>query len=113
MKNTGFLLFLFALGGLFRPALAIDLQPGDIVAPPPNITVATLSYVNSQNNDLFRNGVNTGADPRLESNAAFIRLAHTYTVGSLPVVTYIQTGAGALSTDGSLAAFPSSNGMMD
>jgi hypothetical protein len=113
MKNTGFLLFLFALGGLFRTALAIDLQPGDIVAPPPNITVATLSYVNSQNNDLFRNGVNTGADPRLESNAAFIRLAHTYTVGSLPAVTYIQTGAGALSTDGSLAAFPSSKGMTD
>ena len=68
IKNTWYLLFVFALSGLFRPALAIDLQPGDIVAPPPNISAVTISYVNSQNNDLFRNGVNTGADPKLESN---------------------------------------------
>jgi hypothetical protein len=80
MKITGYLLVLFALSGLFRPALAIDLQPGDIVAPPPNITAATISYINSQNNDLFRNGVNTGADPKLESNAVFLRLTHTYTI---------------------------------
>jgi hypothetical protein len=113
MKNTGYFLFPFALLGLFRPALAIDLQPGDIVAPPPNITVATISYVNSQNNDLFRNGVNTGADPKLENNAVFVRLAHTYTIGSLPAVSFVQTGTGALSTDGSLAAFPGSKGMTD
>jgi hypothetical protein len=113
MKSTGYLLVLFVLSGLFRPALAIDLQPGDIVAPLPNITAATISYINSQNNDLFRNGVNTGADPKLESNAVFLRLTHTYTIGSLPAVTYLQTGTGALSTDGSLAAFPGSKGMMD
>jgi hypothetical protein len=113
MKNTAHLLFLFALSGVFRPALAIDLQPGDIVAPPPNVTVATISYVNSQNNDLFRNGVNTGQDPKLESNSVFLRLTHTYTIGSLPAVSFVQTGTGALSTDGSLSAFPGSKGMTD
>ena len=113
MKNTGYFLFLFALSGLFRPALAIDLQPGDIVAPPPDITLATISYVNSQNNDLFRNGVNTGADPKLESNAVYLRLTHTYSIGSLPAVSFVQTGTGTLSTDGSLAAFPGSKGMTD
>jgi hypothetical protein len=113
MKNTVYLLFLFALSGLFRSVLAIDLQPGDIVAPPPNITVVTISYVNSQNNDLFRNSVNTGADPKLESNSVFFRLTHTYTIGSLPAVSFVQTGTGALSTDGSLAAFPGSRGMTD
>lgn len=113
MKNAGYLLFLFALSGVFRPALAIDLQPGDIVAPPPNVTLATISYVNSQNNDLFRNGVNTGQDPKLESNTVFLRLTHTYTIGSLPAVSFLQTGTGALSTDGSLAAFPGSKGMTD
>jgi hypothetical protein len=113
MKKTGHLLFLFALSGLLRPVLAIDLQPGDIVAPPPNITVATISYVNSQNNDLFRNGVNIGQDPKLESNSVFLRLTHTYTIGSLPAVSFVQTGTGALSTDGSLTAFPGSKGMTD
>jgi hypothetical protein len=113
MKNTGHLLFLLALSGLFRPALAIDLQPGDIVAPPPNVTVATISYVNSQNNDLFRNGVNLGGDPKLETNSVFLRLTHTYIIGSLPAVSFVQTGTGGLSTDGSLAAFPGSRGMTD
>ena len=113
MKKSGHLLFLIALGGLLRPALAIDLQPGDIVAPPPNITAVTISYINSQNNDLFQNGVNTGANPKLESNAVFLRLTHTYTIGSLPAVTYLQTGTGVLSPDGSLAAFPGSKGMTD
>ena len=113
MKNAAYLLLLSTLGGLCQPVLAIDLQPGDIVAPPPNITAITLSYVNSQNNDFFQNGVNTGADPKLESNAVFFRLTHTYTIGSLPAVTYLQTGTGALSADGSLAAFPGSKGMTD
>ena len=87
MKNAAYLLLLSTLGGLYQPALAIDLQPGDIVALPPNITAATISYVNSQNNGLFQNGVNTGADPKLESNAVYFRLTHTYTIGSLPAVT--------------------------
>ena len=113
MKNAAYLPLLSALGGLYQPALAIDLQPGDIVALPPNITAATISYVNSQNNGLFQNGVNTGADPKLESNAVYFRLTHTYTIGSLPAVTYLQTGTGTLSTDGSLAAFPGSKGMTD
>ncbi len=113
MKNAACLLLFSTLSGLYRPAMAIDLQPGDIVAPPPNRTVVTVSYVNSQNNDLYRNSVNTGADPRLESNAASIRLARTYSIGSLPAVSYLQTGTGVLSTDGSLAAFPGSKGMTD
>lgn len=113
MKNTSYFLFLSALSALCRPAMAIDLQPGDIVAPPPQVTLLTVSYVNSQNNAIFLNGVNTGADPKLESNTVFIRLTHSYSIGSLPAVTFLQTGAGALSTDGSLAGFPSSKGMAD
>ena len=75
--------------------------------------MATISYVNSQNNDLFRNGVNLGGDPKLESNSVFLRLTHTYIIGSLPAVSFVQTGTGGLSTDGSLAAFPGSKGMTD
>lgn len=113
MKTIGHFLFFCALSALFRPAMAIDLQPGDIVAPLPNRTLVTVSYINSQNNDLYRNGVNTGPNPKLESNSALIRLTHTYSIGSLPAVSYLQTGTGVLSTDGSLAAFPGSKGMTD
>lgn len=96
MKTIGHFLFFCALSALFRPAMAIDLQPGDIVAPLPNRTLVTVSYINSQNNDLYRNGVNTGANPKLESNSALIRLTHTYSIGSLPAVSYLQTGTGVL-----------------
>ena len=99
--------------GILHPVMAIDLQPGDIVAPPPKRTVVTVSYLNSQNNNLYLNGINTGGDPNLESNSASLRLAHTYSIGSLPAVTYLQSGTGALSTSGSLSALPSSKGMTD
>ncbi len=94
-------------------ALAIDLQPNDIVAPAPGRTAVTVSYVNAQNNNLYVNNVPTGTSPNLESNLGLFRLGHTYMIGSLPAVSYVQTGAGTLSPDGSLSAFPASQGMTD
>ncbi len=94
-------------------ALAIDLQPNDIVAPVPGRTAITVSYVNSQNTNFYLNGLATGGSPNLENNSALFRLGHTYTIGSLPATTYIQTGASALSTDGSISSFPMSKGMTD
>ncbi len=98
---------------LASPALAIDLQPNDIVAPAPGRTAITISYVNTQNNNFYLNSVPTGSSPNLETNVALIRLGHTYTIGSLPAVSYIQTGAGGLSPDGSLSPYPASQGMTD
>lgn len=93
--------------------LAIDLQPNDIVAPAPGRTAITVSYINSQNNNFYLNGLATGGSPNLENNSALLRLGHTYMIGSLPAVTYVQTGAGALSPDGTISTYPSSRGMTD
>ncbi len=73
-------------------ALAIDLQPNDIVAPTPDRTAISISYVNAQNTTLYVNNVPTGASPNLESNLGIVRLGHTYTIGSLPAVSYVQVG---------------------
>ena len=94
-------------------ALAIDLQPNDIVAPTPDRTAISISYVNAQNTTLYVNNVPTGASPNLESNLGIFRLGHTYTIGSLPAVSYVQVGGGTLSPDGSLSAYPASQGMTD
>ncbi|NCX46858.1 MAG: hypothetical protein EBW85_07440, partial [Burkholderiaceae bacterium] len=94
-------------------ALAIDLQPNDIVAPAPGRTAISISYVNAQNTTLYVNNVPTGASPNLESNLGIVRLGHTYTIGSLPAVSYVQVGGGTLSPDGSLSAYPASQGMTD
>lgn len=93
--------------------LAIDLQPNDIVAPTPGRSAVTISYINAQNNSLYINNVPTGSSPNLESNLGLFRLGHTYMIGSLPAVSYVQTGGGTLSPDGSLSAFPASQGMTD
>lgn len=93
--------------------LAIDLQPNDIVAPIPGRTAVTVSYVNSQNNNFYLNGLAINGTPNLETNVAMFRLGHTYSIGSLPAVSYVQTGAGTLSPGGSISAYPGSQGMTD
>lgn len=103
-----FVLILFS-----SKALAIDLQPNDIVAPEPGRSAVTISYVNAQNNSLYVNNVPTGASPNLESNLGLFRLGHSYTIGSLPAVSYVQTGGGTLSPDGSLSRYSASQGMTD
>jgi Putative MetA-pathway of phenol degradation len=113
-KITKFILFGYWMLSVFSGnALAIDLQPNDIVAPAPGRSAVTVSYINAQNNSLYVNNVPTGTSPNLESNLGLFRLGHTYTIGSLPAVSYVQTGGGTLSPDGSLSAFPASQGMTD
>jgi hypothetical protein len=113
-KSAKFCLLVYgALSMLSSHALAIDLQPNDIVAPTPDRTAISISYVNAQNTTLYVNNVPTGASPNLESNLGIVRLGHTYTIGSLPAVSYVQVGGGTLSPDGSLSAYPASQGMTD
>lgn len=113
-QKTQFSFLVYLVLMLFSgKVLAIDLQPNDIVAPVPGRSAVTVSYVNTQNNNLYVNNVPTGTSPNLESNLGLFRLGHTYMIGSLPAVSYVQTGAGTLSPDGSLSAFPTSQGMTD
>jgi len=113
MKTVSSLVLAIGLIAMPLRALAIDLQPNDIVAPTPGITAVTVSYINSQNNNFYLNGLAVGGSPNLENNSALFRLGHTYTIAGLPGVTYVQTGAGILSPDGSIASYPGSKGMTD
>jgi hypothetical protein len=110
-----FLWAMIKIGLIFNAhsVMAIDLQPNDIVAPAPGRTAITVSFVNSQNNNIFLNGSAIGGSPNLESNSALFRLGHSYTIGFLPAISFIQTGAGILSPGGSLSPYPTSQGMTD
>ncbi|NCX15141.1 MAG: hypothetical protein EBW77_07325, partial [Burkholderiaceae bacterium] len=73
-KITKFILFRYWMLSVFSGnALAIDLQPNDIVAPAPGRTAISISYVNAQNTTLYVNNVPTGASPNLESNLGIVR----------------------------------------
>ena len=101
-------------------AWAIDLQPNDIVAPPPDKNLITISYLNTENSTLYRNGsVGNVAPTRLYKNpvidtqSAILRGARTYSLGDLPAVSYIQLPYGTVRPAGSLSTLSSDNGIGD
>jgi len=90
MYQLRILLLFFAL---FSPFMvwAIDLQPIDIVAPPPGKNVITLSFLNTENSTLYKNGsVNSKApyaSPVIDTQSAFLRLTKTFSLGDLPAAS--------------------------
>ena len=104
---------------LFAPSMvwAIDLQPNDIVAPLPNKNYVTISYFNTENSTLYRNGstVSTSpyASPAISTQSANLRGARTYSLGDLPAVSYIQLPYGTVRPSGSLSSLSSDSGIGD
>ena len=101
-------------------AWAIDLQPNDIVAPPPDKNVITISYFNTENSTLYNNGSvgitrpkSLYTNPVIDTQLAILRGATTYMLGELPAVSYVQLPYGTVSPAGSLSAQSSDNGIGD
>lgn len=100
-----------------RLAWAIDLQPNDIVAPPPDKNLVTVTYYNTENSTLYKNGSVVSkapnASPVIDTNSIILRGATTYSLGDLPAVSYIQIPYGVASGAGSLSSLSSDNGIGD
>lgn len=107
--------FFLPLLTLFMPFMvwAIDLQPNDIVAPLPNKNYVTISYLNTENATLYKNGTNSSTNPVIETQSAILRGARTYSLGDLPAVTYIQLPYGTISPSGSLSGVSGNTGIGD
>lgn len=80
---------------------AIDLQPNDIVAPPPDKNLITISYINTENSTFYNNGsagkTKLYTNPVIDTQLAILRGATTYMIGELPAVTYAQVPYGMVS----------------
>lgn len=102
---------------LAHPAWAIDLQPNDIIAPLPGKNYVSLSYLNTENDTLYRNGsvVNSKpfTSPVITGQAAQFRLSTTYTIADLPAASYVQLPYASIKPSGSLSAYSSSTGVGD
>ena len=74
---------------LFMPfmAWAVDLQPNDIVAPPPGKNLITISYVNTENTTLYRNGASVPGNPVIDTQLAILRAVRTFSLGDLPAAS--------------------------
>lgn len=117
MRQIRIALFLFPL---LTPLMvrAIDLQPNDIVAPPPEKNFVTISYLNTENSTAFTNGSakirpTIYASPVIDTQLAVLRGARTYTLGELPAVSYVQLPYGTVRPAGSLSNLSSDTGIGD
>jgi hypothetical protein len=87
-------------------ALAIDLQPGDLVAPPPDLNLIQVSYQASRRGDLYVNDRKISDQTELANNQFQLRYSHTFETASLPSVFYIQTPIGYSHPEKALTAIP-------
>lgn len=85
-------------------AFAIDLQPGDAVAPPPNLNVVQVTYLASSRGDWYSNGSKVSDQTKLDSNQFQFRYSHTFETADMPSVFYVQTPIGYSHPGGALAS---------
>ena len=95
----------------------VDLQPNDIVAPLPDKTYVMLSYYDTENANLYKNGSVVSArpygSPAIDSQSAILRAIRTYEIGQLPGTSYVQLPYGTVRPAGSLSGYPSDTGIGD
>ena len=106
---------IFLLYTLFTSFMtwAVDLQPNDIVAPLPNKNYVTVSYLNTGNSTLYKNGAAQAGNPVIDTQSAIFRGTRTYDLGSLPAASFIQIPYGSIQPAGSLASQASPTGVGD
>jgi hypothetical protein len=98
MKKT-FALFALCLGqGLPLSAQAIDLQPEDVVAPPPNLRFVQFGYTASERGDFYANGNKLASNTEFNVSQAHVRLGAGFDWSGRPSVAYIQLPYGSIDT---------------
>lgn len=81
-------------------AFAIDLQPGDVVAPKPGFSSMQVSYQYAERNDYYVHGKKVAAYPEISSSIYALRLGHSFEVAQLPAYFYAQVPFGAVHPQG-------------
>jgi hypothetical protein len=101
----------FALGA--SSAGAIDLQPGDLRAPPPDLTFFTASYQWIERRDFYIDGDKVPGKLAFNAAQLQLRLGHSFTLGSMPAYLYGQVPIGYVHPKGDLAAREGDSGVGD
>lgn len=86
--------FILAISLFSHDVYAIDLQPGDIVAPPPDLNVIQSAYQISKRGDTYSNDKKLPYSTQLSSSQLQLRYTHTFEIEAVPSVFYVQTPIG-------------------
>jgi len=92
---------------------AIDLNPFDLVAPPPDRNFFSAALVNSELKGTYSKGSKSDTTPTLSSNQIQFRLGRSYRVGGYTALSFLQLPVGMLSPGGAASNQPNDYGIGD
>jgi hypothetical protein len=99
MKNYIIFQYFFGLMLLANTAYAIDLQPGEIAAPPIGIKLAQYSYQYSQRGDFYRSGDKFYRDSEMKTSSYTLRLGSAFELANMPAIWYVQSDVRNMQVD--------------
>lgn len=106
-SSIAFGLFLFS-----NQAYAIDLQAGDLVAPPPDLVLEQVSYQSSSYGDQYIHGIKNSG-PKIETSQFSVRLGRTFEIADYPALFYAQAPVGYTHPEGTLSSNKGDAGIGD
>ena len=95
---------LLMVGCFSQHAYAIDLQPGDITAPPPGLNFIQVNYQLSKRGDLYAANKKISDATKLTSSQFQVRYTHTFETATMPSVVYVQTPMGYVQPEKALSS---------
>ena len=112
-QNTYCFFWALTTMSLCLPAAAVDLQPGEIRAPKPDIDTMTLTYQFSERGTRYVNGQTQTGDTRIASAQLQARLGHSFEFAERPAYAFVQLPTGYVHPQGSLSAQSGDAGISD
>lgn len=104
---------LLALLFISDPSHALDLNPFDVVAPPPDKTFFSAAMIHSEQEGLYTRGAQSGPTRTLSRNQIQLQLGRTYSLGGYTGISYVQLPVGMLQPGGAASNAPTDYGIGD
>ena len=98
---------------LSQQACAIDLIPGEIIAPEAGTKTFLVSYQLSERGDSFKNGGLSQRGTKIETEQVQVRAGYAFDMRGMPSFFYAQLPIGTITPSGSLNSLKADSGMGD
>lgn len=95
------------------PTYAIDLNPFDVVAPPPDKNFFSAAVIHSELQGTYARGLKSDNTPTLTSNQIQLRLGRSYSIGGYTGLSFVQLPIGMLQPGGAASNHPTDYGLGD
>lgn len=111
-RSLHFLAFLGLILAI-NQAVAIDLQPGDLVALPPDLNLVQVSYLKGEYGDRYIQGHKLPLDTKIDSTQLIARVGRTFEVDHYPAIFYVQAPVGKIHPGNDLSGYQGDSGAGD